>query len=175
MRVDYTRAGGGWVIQDDMAPLWLLGMLVCWCLILVRHEMNQLCATLIGSSLMLLSCVASLPKTQLECEAVNGTWDITSMHSRGYCIGDNQKKCLDRGGIWRRVCLSQGLYCVMPFADGGKECTDGTQCEGGRCLDVGNKPRNDRKITGQCRHNNDPCGSFAFIENGQRGPLMSVD
>lgn len=137
--------------------------------------MSQLCATLICFSLMLLSCAKLLPKTQLECEAVNGTWDITSRQPSGYCIGGNQKKCMSRGGDWRRICLSQSLICVMPYADGGKECADGAQCEGGRCLDVGNQPQNDGKITGQCKRNNDPCGSFTFIENGQRGPTMFVD
>ena len=70
--------------------------------------------------------------------------------------------------------MSQRLECIIQYKDAGKVCTDGNECEGGRCLDVGNKSNEKGILLGTCVHNNN-CGSYQFIEKGKLGIGITVD
>ena len=70
--------------------------------------------------------------------------------------------------------MYRGLACVAPTRDGGKACTDSSQCEG-RCLDVGNAPRQDGVVVGACQVDDNPCGTFPLIENGKHGGVLNAD
>ena len=65
-------------------------------------------------------------------------------------------------------------FCVVQFADGGKSRTDGSQCASGRCFgDM--KAEFGAKAEGICAGNNDPCGCFQLIEDGEATPGLCVD
>jgi len=139
---------------------------------------------LISSSVVVGFCVFLAPgpvaaaDTSAEraqaCAATGGTWDTDRARPKGHCIRDTSARCAARGGQWMRVCLAQGLACVTPTADAGKACTSASQCERG-CLDVGNRPDASGLISGQCRRDDNPCGSFMQIEAGRRVGGVVVD
>lgn len=42
--------------------------------------------------------------------------------------------CESKGGIWGTIGLDQKASCNLPTTDGGKACTDGSQCQAGVCI-----------------------------------------
>jgi hypothetical protein len=81
--------------------------------------------------------------------------------------------CKAQNGDWRRVCMMGNYMCVSTFADAGKTCSSSSEC-GGRCLAEGS-PDFGAKVTGKCSVNNDPCGCFQTVENGEAQPGLCVD
>ena len=59
--------------------------------------------------------------------------------------------CAARGGTVALLYRAPGPYCLTPFSDAGRYCSDSTQCEG-RCLAAGDRPvaRPGRTVSGQC-------------------------
>ena len=74
--------------------------------------------------------------------------------------------CKAKGGVLERVGKAQAPRCIIPYADGGKACTDGSQCLGKRCTgdieDVGAA----NPATGTCVATNNPFGCNTVIEAG---------
>jgi hypothetical protein len=64
--------------------------------------------------------------------------------------------------------------CVIPYADAGKACTDGDQCQGD-CRYGDGKPPANGTVTGQCQRSNDPCGCFSTVEGGRITAALCVD
>jgi hypothetical protein len=111
------------------------------------------------------NAAADAPATRDECEAAAGTWDRSPARPDGYCVQDTRERCLARGGTWKRVCLAQRLYCVLPTADGGKPCTDSSQCVNG-CVAGAGAPAGGAPVVGQCRRDNDPCNCWTDVRDG---------
>jgi hypothetical protein len=88
---------------------------------------------------------------------------------------DQSAACTAKGGSWQPVCRMQQPACVMTFADAGKECSDGDDCQGD-CLA---KPVADfiegGPATGICAVNDDPCGCKQKIEDGKATAAICVD
>lgn len=119
---------------------------------------------------------SSLVKERAICSSGGGTWDVAPGYPAGWeCVPKNRRSCSARGGTMRRVCFSQVMTCIVPYQDAGQDCTDGSQCESRKCVDVGKKPSNDGTILGQCKNTDDPCGSFNLITNGERGVRIHID
>jgi len=85
-------------------------------------------------------------------------------------IAKTAQSCKAQGGSWQPVCMLGSEYCVLSYADAGKSCTDSSQCQG-KCLVVSAKIQ----PTGQCQLNNNPCGCFSSMENGQALPGLCID
>jgi hypothetical protein len=95
--------------------------------------------------------------------------------SSGASLAD---RCAARGGIVKRVCITQSEFCVVPFKDAGKPCEDSSQCSGrcevapefwNRSLKVGNA------VKGVCQTNNDPCGCQSRVTQGKVEEIRCVD
>jgi hypothetical protein len=139
---------------------------------------------MIGRALLLVALIAAsaseaiasadAPATRDECEVAAGTWDRSPARPDGYCVPDTREKCVARGGAWKRVCLAQRLYCVLPTADGGKPCTDSSQCASG-CTVGGGSPAGNAPAGGQCRRDNDPCGCWTYVRDGMLTPTLCTD
>ena len=91
------------------------------------------------------------------------------------------RSCARQGGAIHRVGMSGGRACVIPYADAGRRCTDGSQC-GGRCLLNLDDPRNDAwrsappgQAVGQCEASDMTFGCHATIDNGEVGDSICVD
>lgn len=82
--------------------------------------------------------------------------------------------CRLHGGAFQRVCMMGNTMCVVRFADAGAACTDGSQCQSGRCFgdmsaEIG------AAVEGTCAPTNDPCGCFQRITDGKAEPGLCVD
>ncbi|MFT4252278.1 MAG: hypothetical protein QM608_07325, partial [Caulobacter sp.] len=88
--------------------------------------------------------------------------------------GDSVEACTARGGQIETVGRRGLPTCVVPYADAGKACTDGAQCQGG-CVLEGNLESRDEPVTGQCRRSNVQFGCYAKVENGRATATICVD
>jgi hypothetical protein len=98
-----------------------------------------------------------------------------------------QADCGRRGGEMRRVGLSGSYQCIVAYADAGKRCTDGDQCQGDCRADAGlpPPPRNGEPAVpersaapagpGRCQADSSPFGCYATVEDGRAGPAVCVD
>lgn len=94
--------------------------------------------------------------------------------------------CRAQGGEIRRIGRLQSPTCVIRYADAGKPCTDGTQCQGDCRADAnlqppaigaptpGRTPAAPDATRGRCAADSDPFGCYTRIENG-RGVTLCVD
>jgi len=83
--------------------------------------------------------------------------------------------CATRGGTMKQVGRLQSWQCVIAYADAGKRCTDGDQCQGDCRID-GNAPVKDRdNATGICTADSNRFGCFTTIEDGKAGATLCVD
>jgi Uncharacterized lipoprotein len=95
--------------------------------------------------------------------------------------------CAARGGEMRRLGRMGREYCVVKYADAGKPCTDGAQCQGECRADAnlppppasgapapGPTPVPPAATAGRCQADSDPFGCYTRIENG-RGTTICVD
>lgn len=82
-------------------------------------------------------------------------------------------QCAIKGGTVKPVCRRQIPQCVIPYADAGKACTDGSQCAGD-CLYEGDAAPG-TAASGRCQADSDPCGCKTPIVDGKVGMGRCVD
>ena len=85
-----------------------------------------------------------------------------------------ESACAAQGGHMERVGRAQTLQCVIPFADGGNACRDGTECQSGRCLGAV-EASGQTNATGQCQASNMAFGCYTRIVNGRAEAAICVD
>lgn len=84
--------------------------------------------------------------------------------------------CRARGGSVQPVCMFQFPACVIPFPDGGKPCTDSSQCQGMCWLrESALNGDNSGPVVGSCQEDTDTCGCYAEVRNGRSSRGMCVD
>lgn len=73
--------------------------------------------------------------------------------------------------------LAQHDFCVVQFADKGKVCTDGSDCQAGRCLADGSSFDDEvgTAVKGVCPANNIPFGCYGTVNKGKFGGFLCVD
>jgi hypothetical protein len=85
-----------------------------------------------------------------------------------------EASCSANGGTMERVGRAQTLQCVIPFADGGDACRDGSECDSGRCLgSVEASGQSD--VTGACQASNMAFGCYTTVRNGRAEAAICVD
>lgn len=89
---------------------------------------------------------------------------------------DEASACAARGGKMLPQGRMQSLQCVVSYADGGKRCTDGDQCEGScRIPDVANAPAAGAAAVGQCQPTSSGFGCYTTVEDGKAEATICVD
>jgi hypothetical protein len=81
--------------------------------------------------------------------------------------------CRARGGTMKPVCMMGTVTCVVRYRDGGKRCTDASECEG-NCVYEGEDPP-PPDPNGNCQRTSDPCGCWSLMMNGRVQPALCVD
>lgn len=87
-------------------------------------------------------------------------------------------QCQSQGGSISKQGLLGRDFCVVEFADKDKVCTDGSDCQAGRCIAKQNAPFDDevgKAITGVCPSDNAPFGCYGTINQGKFGGFLCVD
>lgn len=87
----------------------------------------------------------------------------------------DEASCKTAGGDWRPICRMQNPACVMTYKDAGKACTDGSQCEGQKCVADVTTATPGAAATGKCVTNSDPCGCTTLITDGKTAGTLCVD
>jgi hypothetical protein len=87
----------------------------------------------------------------------------------------DEASCKTAGGDWRRVCRMGKPACVVTYKDAGEACTDGSQCEGGKCVAEITTATPGAAAAGQCVINSDPCGCKTLITDGKAAASLCVD
>lgn len=89
-------------------------------------------------------------------------------------LNTDEGLCRAHGGAFQRVCMMGNEICVVRFADAGETCTDGAQCQSGRCYGDMSASIGEA-AEGTCAPTNDPCGCFQRITDGKAEPALCVD
>lgn len=85
-------------------------------------------------------------------------------------------ECQARGGQMLPQGRMQSLQCVVAYADAGKRCTDGDQCQGScRIPDVTPAPRAGTAAVGQCQPTSSGFGCYTTVEDGKAEATICVD
>lgn len=85
-----------------------------------------------------------------------------------------EASCGASGGRLERVGRAQTLQCVIPFADAGRACRDGGECQSGRCQ--GPVEASGRtNVTGACQASNMAFGCYTTVRNGRAEAAICVD
>ena len=82
-------------------------------------------------------------------------------------------QCTAAGGTMRPVCMMGTVQCVVPYADAGRTCRDGDDCQGDCRAETMESQRG--PVTGRCQANSDPCGCYANVEDGHVDAALCVD
>lgn len=152
-------------------------------------KMNKLFIT-IASFLLLTACVpnttngqkmdnsANMPKSQTNHHQNPTLTAKMVKHPQGKtATPDEIAECHKQGGKISRQGLAQHDFCVVEFADKGKVCTDGGECQSGRCIVNLAKSSNEiaTSAKGVCASNNSPFGCYGTVNKGKFGGFLCVD
>ena len=122
------------------------------------------------AALILSACAAPYnpepsPPPQSETPYVKIAGEIATPAER--------EACEAAGGTVQRAGLLGWENCVIPYADGGKVCSDNSECLG-QCRYTGDwPPKGD--VTGLCQKDNMPFGCYSEMQGGQPTPMLCVD
>lgn len=88
----------------------------------------------------------------------------------------NAAECAARGGKMLAQGRMQTVMCVLGYADAGKRCTDGDDCQGScRIEDIPNAPRAGASAVGRCQASSASFGCYTTVENGKAEATICVD
>lgn len=110
-----------------------------------------------------------------RCEVdQGGTFEYDSWVRKWTCNPESRKKCESQGGMW--VALGRrGLgSCARIATDGGKPCTDSSQCELG-CTYRGGPRQADGSVVGVCASLDREAGCRTNVQNGKVASAVCVD
>jgi len=89
-------------------------------------------------------------------------------------IPQTEQECLARGGNWTHIGLpGMPKRCDLKATDGGKKCTDSSQCEG-ECMAPEAAQEGDT-IEGSCSEYILVFGCKRFVEDGRVGMTICAD
>lgn len=85
----------------------------------------------------------------------------------------DKEACAAAGGEVRMEGMLGMYRCVKPYADAGKACRSGADCEG-KCLAT-DDAMPDAEVVGACQANDSPFGCYAEVEDGKITNAICVD
>lgn len=85
----------------------------------------------------------------------------------------DKEACAAVGGEIRQEGMLGMYRCVKPYADAGKECRSGADCEG-KCMATGDEATGEEAV-GACQANDSPFGCYAEVEDGKVTNALCVD
>jgi hypothetical protein len=83
--------------------------------------------------------------------------------------------CEARGGRMTPQGRMQTLQCVVSYADAGKRCTDGDDCQGDCRVEDSPFPAAGASAVGRCQADSGRFGCYATVENGRAQAALCVD
>ena len=80
----------------------------------------------------------------------------------------DEASCVSTDGEWIRAGLAQQFRCVHEHSDGGKDCNSSDECEGLCIVKDSNSPA-------YCKHNDNPFGCYATVEDVETQGILCID
>jgi len=93
----------------------------------------------------------------------------------------DKSSCEALGGTWRRIGLSPRESCNLPTSDGGKECSDASECEGACIAELSGAELENAmhgsaiRTKGKCTQWRITVGCQARVEDGVVHGMLCVD
>jgi hypothetical protein len=87
----------------------------------------------------------------------------------------DKASCRAKGGSIRDVCILQLPACVAPYSDGGRRCSDNSQCQGKCLAQLDHAPKLGERVNGRCELDDDPCGCKIEVIQGAVGDSACYD
>jgi putative hemolysin len=84
-------------------------------------------------------------------------------------------QCAERGGTLKPVGRAQTMQCVIAYADAGKRCTTGSDCQGDCRIEDAPFPNAGASAVGRCQADSQPFGCHARVEDGKATPAICID
>jgi putative hemolysin len=84
-------------------------------------------------------------------------------------------ECATRGGTMKPVGRAQTMQCVVAYADAGKRCTTGSDCQGDCRVEDAPFPAAGASAVGRCQADSQPFGCHATVENGRATAAICID
>lgn len=97
---------------------------------------------------------------------------IDDMRAQSLAAVDKEA-CAAAGGEVRMEGMLGMYRCVKPYADAGKACRSGADCEG-KCLATDDAMPDD-EVVGACQADDSPFGCYAEVEDGKITDVICVD
>lgn len=90
--------------------------------------------------------------------------------------GTDADACAARGGKMLPQGRMQSLQCVVSYADAGRRCSDGDDCQGDcRIEEINGTPSAGAAVVGQCQANSSRFGCYTTVEGGKVEATICVD
>ena len=138
--------------------------------------------TMIAAAGVLILLGACAPR---QAEPVG---DVAQGPSSEAPSAETRAACEARNGAMQRVGLLGSWQCIVRYADAGKRCTDGDQCQGDCRAEVSLPPPPPGPpvvpektapvppaTEGVCQADSNSFGCYAVIEDGRSAPMICVD
>lgn len=125
------------------------------------------------AAILVAACHAPVPEAD-GAEAAPGTIEARRLESLEAIDAD---ACAAEGGEIRRDGMMGLYYCIVPYEDAGKICSDTSDCLG-RCKvsdDVTDFEAAPGEAVGRCEANNSVFGCYGLVERGNARPMLCVD
>ncbi len=124
------------------------------------------------SSFALGACTVPERDVGSEPDAVSSQAPLTPHYTMSQAERD---ACTAGNGFVDRRGRLQAEVCVTPYADAGKACADGNQCEG-RCVAEGQVTATPGEaVQGICQRDDHLFGCFSTVKNGTIEAGLCVD
>jgi hypothetical protein len=122
-------------------------------------KLRILSAFMIGALIPVVALAAAQPPS-------SGPLHLTSVE---------RARCTAQHGRVMIAGLSGNEMCALPYRDGGKRCTDGSQCAGD-CMFEGSQPvRATARVSGRCQRLAYPFGCNTTITHGRVNGTLCAD
>lgn len=126
---------------------------------------------LITAAAVLMAACQPMPTTTPTEMASNDTPVVQTP-----APGTDAASCAARGGKMLPQGRLQSLQCVVSYADAGRRCTDGDDCQGDcRIEEVNGTPSAGAAAVGQCQKNSSRFGCYTTVEGGKAEATICVD
>lgn len=112
--------------------------------------------------------------TKAQCVALGGVWGAHETVSEHCFFKQAKDACLREGGSWKPMGMLGRSHCLRSSRDGGRSCTDQSQCQFG-CLAKKLPLSSTDSVVGACAADDNPFGCKTFVVNGKTDVGLCVD
>jgi hypothetical protein len=126
---------------------------------------------LIAAAAVLMAACQPMPASDGKTDLAEATPAVQSVAG-----SEDAAACARAGGKMLPQGRMQSVRCVITYADAGRRCTDGDDCQGScRIGDVANAPTAGANAVGQCQASSSSFGCYTTVESGKAEATLCVD